>query len=29
VVNYRLNVKDVEYVRSAKVFRDGKRKDEK
>lgn len=29
VINYRLNVKDVEYVRSAKVFRDGKRKDEK
>lgn len=29
VVNYRLNVKDVEYVRSAKVFRDGKRKDDK
>jgi cob(I)alamin adenosyltransferase len=29
VVNYRLNVKEVEYVRSAKVFRDGKRKDEK
>jgi cob(I)alamin adenosyltransferase len=29
VVNSRLNVKDVEYVRSAKVFRDGKRKDEK
>jgi cob(I)alamin adenosyltransferase len=29
VVNYRLNVKDVEYVRSANVFRDGKRKDEK
>lgn len=29
VVNYRLNVKDVEYVRSAKVFREGKRKDEK
>lgn len=29
VVNFRLNVKDVEYVRSAKVFRDGKRKDEK
>jgi cob(I)alamin adenosyltransferase len=28
VVNFRLNVKDVEYVRSAKVFRDGKRKDE-
>jgi cob(I)alamin adenosyltransferase len=29
VINYRLNVKDVEYVRSAKVFRDGKRKEEK
>ncbi|AZU61808.1 cob(I)yrinic acid a,c-diamide adenosyltransferase [Neobacillus mesonae] len=29
VINCRLNVKDVEYVRSAKVFRDGKRKDEK
>ncbi|AIM14901.1 MULTISPECIES: cob(I)yrinic acid a,c-diamide adenosyltransferase [Neobacillus] len=29
VVNHRLNVKDVEYVRSAKVFREGKRKDEK
>jgi cob(I)alamin adenosyltransferase len=29
VVNYRLNIKDVEYVRSAKVFRDGKRKDDK
>ncbi|WP_042463899.1 cob(I)yrinic acid a,c-diamide adenosyltransferase [Neobacillus dielmonensis] len=29
VINFRLNVKDVEYVRSAKVFRDGKRKDEK
>ncbi|MBM7645435.1 cob(I)alamin adenosyltransferase [Scopulibacillus daqui] len=27
VINFRLNVKDVEYVRSAKVFRDGKRKD--
>ncbi|RFU62395.1 cob(I)yrinic acid a,c-diamide adenosyltransferase [Peribacillus glennii] len=26
VVNFRLGVKDVEYVRSAKVFRDGKRK---
>ncbi|WP_042356011.1 cob(I)yrinic acid a,c-diamide adenosyltransferase [Bacillus rubiinfantis] len=25
VVNYRLGVKDVEYIRSAKVFRDGKR----
>jgi cob(I)alamin adenosyltransferase len=29
VINFRLNVKDVEYVRSANVFRDGKRKDEK
>lgn len=29
VINFRLQVKDVEYVRSAKVFRDGKRKDEK
>jgi cob(I)alamin adenosyltransferase len=29
VINYRLNIKDVEYVRSANVFRDGKRKDEK
>ena len=29
VINFRLNVKDVEYIRSAKVFRDGKRKDEK
>ncbi|CAH2712955.1 Corrinoid adenosyltransferase [Neobacillus rhizosphaerae] len=29
IINYRLNVSDVEYVRSAKVFRDGKRKDEK
>ncbi|WHY02974.1 cob(I)yrinic acid a,c-diamide adenosyltransferase [Neobacillus sp. DY30] len=29
VVNFRLNVKDVEYVRSANVFRGGKRKDEK
>jgi cob(I)alamin adenosyltransferase len=29
VINYRLQVKDVEYVRSAKVFRDGKRKEEK
>ncbi|NRD79320.1 cob(I)yrinic acid a,c-diamide adenosyltransferase [Bacillus sp. BRMEA1] len=29
VINYRLNVKDVEYVRSAKVFREGSRKDEK
>jgi cob(I)alamin adenosyltransferase len=29
VINYRLHVKDVEYVRSAKVVRDGKRKEEK
>jgi cob(I)alamin adenosyltransferase len=29
VINYRLHVKDVEYVRSAKVFRDGKRKEDK
>lgn len=29
VVNFRLNVKDVEYVRSAPVFRDGKRKEVK
>jgi cob(I)alamin adenosyltransferase len=29
VINYRLKVSDVEYVRSAKVFRDGKRKGEK
>ncbi|SEM10091.1 cob(I)alamin adenosyltransferase [Mesobacillus persicus] len=29
VINFRLNQKDVEYVRSAKVFRDGKRKEEK
>jgi cob(I)alamin adenosyltransferase len=28
VVNFRFNVKDVEYVRSAPVFRDGKRKEE-
>ncbi|WP_040209548.1 cob(I)yrinic acid a,c-diamide adenosyltransferase [Neobacillus jeddahensis] len=28
VINCRLNVKDVEYVRSAKVFRDVKRKGE-
>lgn len=27
VINFRLNVKDVEYIRSAKVFRSGKRKD--
>lgn len=29
VINYRLHVKDVEYVRSEKVFRDGRRKEEK
>ncbi|MGF6950663.1 cob(I)alamin adenosyltransferase [Neobacillus sp. B4I6] len=29
VINFRLNVSDVEYMRSAKVFRDGKRKEEK
>ncbi|MCM2532850.1 cob(I)yrinic acid a,c-diamide adenosyltransferase [Neobacillus pocheonensis] len=29
VINYRLQVNDVEYVRSAKVFSDGKRKEEK
>jgi cob(I)alamin adenosyltransferase len=29
VINYRLKVSDVEYVRSANVFRDGKRKGEK
>jgi cob(I)alamin adenosyltransferase len=29
VINFRLNVKDVEYERSAKVFRGGKRKDER
>jgi cob(I)alamin adenosyltransferase len=29
VINFRLNVKDVEYERSAKVFRDVKRKDDK
>ncbi|MDQ0218587.1 cob(I)yrinic acid a,c-diamide adenosyltransferase [Peribacillus cavernae] len=28
VINFRLGVKDVEYVRSANVFRDGKRKGE-
>ncbi|WP_408006361.1 cob(I)yrinic acid a,c-diamide adenosyltransferase [Pseudalkalibacillus sp. A8] len=28
VINFRMNVKDVEYVRSAKVFRSGKRKSE-
>ena len=29
VVNFRLSVKDVEYVRSAPVFREGKRKEGK
>jgi cob(I)alamin adenosyltransferase len=29
VVNYRLGIKDVEYIRSANVFREGKRKEEK
>ncbi|MEY2194562.1 cob(I)yrinic acid a,c-diamide adenosyltransferase [Neobacillus sp. BF23-41] len=29
VINFRLNVNDVEYVRSANVFRDGKSKEEK
>lgn len=29
VVNFRLNQKDVEYVRSANVFREGKRKEDK
>jgi cob(I)alamin adenosyltransferase len=29
VINFRLNQKDVEYVRSANVFRDGKRKEDK
>lgn len=28
VINFRLNEKDVEYIRSAKVFREGKRKEE-
>ncbi|MBU5467160.1 cob(I)yrinic acid a,c-diamide adenosyltransferase [Virgibacillus sp. MSJ-26] len=27
VINFRLNVPDVEYVRSAKVFREGRKKD--
>ncbi len=27
VINFRLNEKDVEYLRSAKVFREGKRKE--
>ncbi len=29
VINYRYGIKDVEYERSALVFRDGKRKEEK
>lgn len=29
VVNFRLNVEDVQYIRSAPVFRDGKRKENK
>ncbi|WP_174734609.1 cob(I)yrinic acid a,c-diamide adenosyltransferase [Mesobacillus harenae] len=29
VINFRLNQQDVEYVRSAKVFRSGKRKEDK
>ncbi|CAM3723817.1 cob(I)yrinic acid a,c-diamide adenosyltransferase [Mesobacillus zeae] len=29
VINFRMQVKDVEYIRSGKVFREGKRKDEK
>ncbi|MBM7583842.1 cob(I)alamin adenosyltransferase [Bacillus pakistanensis] len=29
IINYRMNVRDVEYVRSAKVFREGKRKEDK
>jgi cob(I)alamin adenosyltransferase len=29
VINFRLNLQDVEYVRSAKVFREGKRKEDK
>ena len=29
VINFRLNEKDVEYIRSAKVFREGKRIDDK
>lgn len=28
VINFRLNEKDVEYIRSAKVFREGKRKED-
>ncbi|KAB2328597.1 cob(I)yrinic acid a,c-diamide adenosyltransferase [Cytobacillus depressus] len=29
VINFRSNEKDVEYIRSAKVFREGKRKEDK
>ncbi|WP_313804399.1 cob(I)yrinic acid a,c-diamide adenosyltransferase [Cytobacillus sp.] len=29
VINFRLNTRDVEYIRSAKVFREGKRKEDK
>jgi cob(I)alamin adenosyltransferase len=29
VINFRMNQKDVEYIRSAKVFREGKRKEDK
>ena len=29
VVNFRLKVEDVQYIRSAAVFRDGKRKENK
>lgn len=29
VINFRLNLQDVEYIRSAKVFREGKRREEK
>ncbi|KIY23596.1 MULTISPECIES: cob(I)yrinic acid a,c-diamide adenosyltransferase [Mesobacillus] len=29
VINFRLHLQDIEYVRSAKVFREGKRKEEK
>ncbi|MBY0121185.1 cob(I)yrinic acid a,c-diamide adenosyltransferase [Bacillus sp. S/N-304-OC-R1] len=29
VINFRMNEKDVEYIRSAKVFREGKRKEDK
>src|SRR5690606_16172077 len=29
VINFRMNQKDVEYIRSAKVFHEGKRKEDK